>query len=306
MFNPTLDIEAVAAFLARRLGEVEDLAPIGRGEWSSAFSFRTREGERVIRFGRFAEDYAKDRVAAGFARPGLPVPAVHELGEAFACAYAISERLHGVGFDTLDAAGYRRALPAVFRALDALRSVDVSASSGYGVWQSDASAPYTSWREALLDVGSDPPGSRTHGWRSKLATVPEAVERFEEGLRRLQAMVEVCPESRHVIHADLMGDNLLVQGDRVGAIVDWANAMYGDFVYDLARLTFWTPWFPELETVRLHDWVRDRYADEPDFEARLRCYQVHLGLDAQAYNAFTDRWLELERSGLRTLELGCH
>ncbi len=106
-----------------------------------------------------------------------------------------------------------------------------------------------------------------------------------------------------MIHADLMGDNLLVDGERVGAVLDWANAMYGDFVYDLSRLTFFAPWFPELEAV-LHDRVREHYAGEPDFEARLRCYQVHLGLDAQAYNAFTERWHELERSGLRTLELG--
>jgi len=303
VFNPTLDLEAVAAWLAARLGRIEHFAPIGKGEWSSAFGFETRGGGCVIRFGRFPEDYAKDRIAAGFARPGLPVPAIREIGEAFGCAYAISERAHGVGFDTLDRAGYRLALPAVFRTLDALRSVEVSASPGYGVWREDGSAPYASWREALLDIGRDPPDSRTHGWRAKLATVPEAVGRFEEGLQILQQMVEVCPETRHVIHADLMGDNLLVDGERVGAVVDWANSMYGDFVYDLARLEFWTPWFPELEPV-LHDAVCEHYADEPDFEARLRCYQVHLGLDAQAYNAFTGRWQELERSGLRTLELG--
>ena len=30
---------------------------------------------------------------------------------------------------------------------------------------------------------------------------------------------------------------------------------------------------------------------------------VYIGLDAQAYNAFTRRWHELERSGARTLEV---
>ena len=37
--------------------------------------------------------------------------------------------------------------------------------------------------------------------------------------------------------------------------------------------------------------------------ARLRCYELHIGLDAQAYNAFTQRWDELERSGERTLQV---
>ena len=219
-----------------------------------------------------------------------------------------STRAHGRGFDELDAAGYRRALPAVFRALDALRRVDTSATRGYGMWRPDGTAPYASWREMLLDVGSPDQPERIRGWRSRLGRHPAAVERFEKGLEILQGMVEVCPEDRYLIHADLMGDNLLVQDDRVAAVLDWGNAMYGDFLYDLARLTFWTPWFPELQRIDVAGMARQHYASIgfsiPDFEARLRCCQVHLGLDAQAYNAFTERWEELERSGRRTLELG--
>lgn len=304
MFNPRLDPGEVGALLSARLPGVCDVAPLGKGEWSSAFSFRTRDGEGVARFGHFPEDYAKDRLAAGFARPGLPIPRILETGEALGCAYAISERVHGTGFDALDRAGYRRVLPGVFEMLDALRSVEVPDGSGYGMWDPDGRAPHASWREVLLGVGTDRPDARVHGWRAKLESAPGAVERFEDALGLLQAMVEVCPEQPNVIHADLMGDNLIVQGERVCAVVDWANSMYGDFVYDLARLTFWVPWFPELEPLGLRERVDERWGHEPDFEARLRCYHLHLGLEAQAYNAFSDRRDELERSGLRTLQLG--
>jgi hypothetical protein len=37
---------------------------------------------------------------------------------------------------------------------------------------------------------------------------------------------------------------------------------------------------------------------------RVRCCELHIGLDAQAYNAFTRRWGELERSGARTSKPG--
>jgi hygromycin-B 4-O-kinase len=307
VFSPTLEIEEVAEFLAGRFDDVSGVEAIGTGEWSRAFAFRVRGEERVVRFGSFPEDYAKDRVATRFATADLPIPEVHEIGEAFDGSYAISTRLHGEPFDALTQVGYRRVLPAVFRALDALRCANVSATTGYGMWRPDGSAPYASWREALLDVENDPPSGRTHGWRARLETVPSAVSTFQEGLRALRELVDICPEDRHLIHADLMADNVRVSGDRVTAVVDWANSMYGDFLYDLARLIFWTPWFPELARIDVREQARAHYASQglyvPDFEERLRCCQVHLGLDAQAYNAFTHRWAELERSGQRTLEL---
>jgi hygromycin-B 4-O-kinase len=299
--SPSLEIGRVTAFLAERFADVRDVAPIGKGEWSSAFAFTCAEGERVARFGRYPEDYAKDRRAAGFARPGLPVPVVLEIDEAFGGVYAISERAHGTGFDALETAGYRRVLPALFETIEALRTVETG--PGYGIWGTDGAAPARSWRATLLDVDRDDGAARTGGWRDKLRARPDAAARFDTALRTLRESVEVCPETPNVIHADLMGDNLLVQDDRIAAVVDWGCSMYGDFVYDLARLTFWVPWFPELQPVGLLEWVRERWGAEPDFDARLRCCWLHLGLDAQAYNALTDRWDELERSGRRTLEL---
>lgn len=307
MFSPDLEVEAVEGLLAERLGEVSGLQPLGGGEWSRAFAFRSRGRDLVIRFGRYPEDYAKDRQAERFAGPDLPIPAVHEIGEGLGLCYAISTRGFGEPFDRLDEAGYRRVLPAVFRALDAMRLADLSGTHGYGMWTPDGSAPHGTWRGYLLDVESDRSSDRTHGWRRQLERLPAAVETFREGVRLLRGLADAAPEARHLIHADLIADNVRVRGDRVTAVVDWANSMYGDFLYDLGRLTFWVPWFPELRSVDLIGLARAHYEaiglDVPDFEARLRCCQLHIGLDAQAYNAFTERWEELRRSGRRTLAL---
>ena len=40
-----------------------------------------------------------------------------------------------------------------------------------------------------------------------------------------------------------------------------------------------------------------------DTAARLRCYQIHIGLDSQAYNAFTGRWQELASNARQTTAL---
>jgi hypothetical protein len=41
----------------------------------------------------------------------------------------------------------------------------------------------------------------------------------------------------------------------------------------------------------------------PHFEERLTCCQIHIGLAAQAYNAFMERWNALEETARRALEV---
>ncbi len=109
-----------------------------------------------------------------------------------------------------------------------------------------------------------------------------------------------------MVHTDLVASNLLVENAQVSAVLDWGNAIYGDSLYDLAHIAFWLPWFRDLGRIDLAAEADAHYAairlDVPAFEERLRCYLVRIGLDAQAYNALTHRWHELERSAARTME----
>jgi hypothetical protein len=41
----------------------------------------------------------------------------------------------------------------------------------------------------------------------------------------------------------------------------------------------------------------------PHFEERFTSCQIHIGLAAQAYNAFRERWDALDETARRTLEL---
>ena len=111
-----VDREAAARFLAGRYGAgVEAVAELGAGDWSRAFSFRLDGRDLVARFGRHVEDFLKDRKAMGFARPGLPVPAVLDVGEsAPGLFYAISERRFGVFLEAID---FRRAVEAHYAAV---------------------------------------------------------------------------------------------------------------------------------------------------------------------------------------------
>jgi hygromycin-B 4-O-kinase len=303
-----VDGAAVAAFLADRLGgQVDDVVPIKQGEWSKAFFFRQAGRDYVARFGAYLEDFAKDRLASRYRAPALPIPSVVDVGEAFGGYYAISERLFGEYIDGTDEAQMRAVLPSLFAALDAMRRVDLAATTGYGSWGADATAPFSSWKDALLDVGMDRPTDRIAGWREALAGSPTGTESFDEGYRRLQTLVASCPEERHLIHSDLLHFNVLVSGDRVTGIFDWGCGLYGDFLYDLAWLCFWSPWYTAWQAIDFRQEALRHYADidldVPHFEERLLACQIHIALGGQAYQAYKGYVSELAWTARRTLDV---
>jgi hygromycin-B 4-O-kinase len=296
------------SFLVARFGrEVGGISRVGHGEWSKAYGFRHGGSEYIVRFSALLEDFAKDRLASRYASPSLPIPRIVEIGEALGGFYAISERASGDYLDALDYRQMREVLPVLFAVLDAARLVDVSAWAGYGLWGADGMAPHPTWQAALLSVADDRPTSRTHGWRARLATSPTGSGSFEEALGYLRALVDYAPAERHLVHSDLLNYNVLVSGDRVTAVIDWGCALYGDFLYDVAWFSFWSPWYPAWQGIDFAREAAHHYQsiglDVPHLEERLRCYEVHIGLAAQAYSAFKGRWAELEATAKQTVEI---
>jgi hygromycin-B 4-O-kinase len=303
-----VDMVCLEAFLVTQFGsDHSDVAPLGAGVWSQAFGFRRAGRDYVIRFGAHQEDFAKDRLAARYAGPALPIPRVVELGEAFGGYYAISERVFGGYIDDVDETQMRALLPSLFAALDAARLADLSGTTGYGAWGADGAAPYPSWRAALLDIANDRPADRTHGWRERLAASPVGTRMFEEAYGHLLAVADRVPEERHLIHSDLLHYNVLVEADRVTGVLDWGCGMYGDFLYDLAWLCFWQPWYPAWQRIDFRAEAMRHYVanglDVPHFEERLRCCQIHIGLASQAYLAYAGQWADFQDTAQRTLDV---
>ena len=109
----------------------------------------------MIRFGAHRDDFEKDRRAASFATPDLPVPEVVEIGSMEDGYFAISTRAYGEPLECLSAPDWVATLPSLFGVLDALRNIDVSTTTGYGGWDASGRARVASWRDFLLSVEAD-------------------------------------------------------------------------------------------------------------------------------------------------------
>lgn len=286
-----ITVKQAQAFLASHLGtEPTDVALVGEGAWSRCFGFRQAGQERVIRFGHHVDDFEKDQLAYRYHSAALPIPQVFEIGQVFDGYYAISTRAHGIPLESLNAAQWQATVPSLVAALEALRTADLSATTGLGGWDATGAAPMRGWSEHLLAVGNDTPDRRTYGWRQQLATSPEGEATFVWGFDLLQQVVsDAVP--RCLLHCDLINRNVLVDQDKISGVFDWGCSLYGDHLYELAWFEFWAPWQPELNIPYLRAALEQRWREvgytPADQAARLTACYLHIGLDHLAYNAYT-------------------
>ena len=306
--DEAVSLDAAARFLAERYGPgAANVAELGGGDWSRAFSFQLDNRELVARFGRHLEDFIRDRKAMAFSRPELPVPEVLEIGEALGVYYAISERHFGRFLETLDERGWRRLLPALLRALDVLREIPPPGSSVD--WASDGSDASSSWRQCLLELLEDHPGERVSGCRANVKEAPAIDDVFVSGERALRSLLWACPEVRHLLHGDLLNRNVLVANDasQLEAVFDWGCSQAGDFLYEVAWFTFWAPWYPALDALDFRRVVSDHYRriglQVENFDERLTCYELQIGLAHIAYATFTGRDEDRQAVVRRTLQI---
>ena len=302
MTTRTLEPDAVVSFLRARFADVADVALLKGGGWSSAFGFRANDRQLVVRFGQHPQDYAKDGVAARWAGPNLPCPAFIGMGDAFGGAYAVSERLDGESLDAISAQRMPAVMAALFDVLAAIRDIELP-GVGYGIWLApNCEAPFASWREYLLSI-RERDEQRLTDWRRRLAEHRGARAVFDRGCKVLERVVAGCPNVRKVVHNDLLNNMLVASDDRISALFDWGNALAGDPLYDVVWLSCAHRWYPGIERAQVLRLAEARFAREPNFAARIQCYELHLALDSMQYLAYAGRSDELDASVQWTTEL---
>lgn len=281
---PSLD--EIDRFLTERLGPVADLVTLQAGGWSSAYGFVADATEWVLRVGHHRDDFEKECVAGSWQQPGLPVPEVLEMGDAFGCHYIVTRRHHGTKLADLEPSRVADAIEGLSEVLAAIRRVELP-GHGFGIWlAAEADAPAASWREYLCSV-ADRDEERLVGWRGNLARYQRASEAFRLGCTMLEAGSEAFPTARGLVHADLLLNHLIGPDGSITAVFDWGNALAGDPLYDIAWIVYCIPWFPAIDRRHVLDLARRHFPDD-DLDRLLPLYELHIALGELQYAAFRE------------------
>ena len=150
----------------------------------------------------------------------LPVPQLEAQGELDGWPYVVMSRVHGehigVAWRTLDDGGRSRLAAHLGEAMAALAALPRQRLQARAITQDALIA------ERLERILVD---QRERG----------GDEALEMELRTFLAeLPRLIPAGDVVLHADLTDDNVLVSGDRVTGIIDFADAFVGPWTYELA------------------------------------------------------------------------
>ncbi len=238
MFKPVIDIRRVKEILAGCFdAPVEDLEPIDVGQMARVFSFKVAGEGYVARFAnkRTAESIEKDRfVAERLVSSSVPVPPIIHSGSAGGLYYGIAPRAPGSPLLAVHGEDNWPVVTPLIETLDAIHQADVSDTIGYGMFNGEGRGAFGSWRECLKDVALEGGNDSFFGpWHHYFDTFLDR-ELFDLIYDRMVELLPFCPEERFLVHGDYAYGNVIVEGQKITAVLDWANAMYGDFLFDIA------------------------------------------------------------------------
>ncbi len=293
------------ALLRNRGHDATALEPLKGGAWSTVFAFQERGEQYVVRFHQRRDDLEKDRLAERWASPSLRIPHMVEIGDLpQGRGYGIARRVAGGPIDDLNEAGMRAVLPRLFEAMDAMRDADLEGTRGYGLWHVDGRGDRLSWRDAF--VGEAATRERVQQ-RAMLARTPVGHAAFDVGIARMSELVRWSSEQRHLVHNDLLYRNVFVDGDGI-VVLDWGASIFGDFLYDVAVLTFWWPYYAaKWGGIDIRSEIERHFADiglvVPNFAERLRLCELDIGVIHIPYQAAGGEFGNAAWTARRTAEL---
>ena len=280
--KPTIEQGAIHTLLCAQFGkDVLRLEPIHAGHISQTYSFTVADQGYIIRFNEASESFEKDAYAyRHYASTNIPIPRIVTIGRVEKLAYAISEKLPGTMVNYMSESEYRKIIPPMMEVLDAIHHVDVSNLQGYGYINKNGIGQSKSWRQYLQYLSiikqEFPVGFHEY-WQALFQDSLLEKSVFDTVYAKLLSLLDFCPEERYLLHGDYGFDNLLAHEGRITGVLDWAISQYGDFLYDVAYLHFFSTHNNFLKL--FSEFYANKNRSIPYFNERMMCYSCFIGLN---------------------------
>ena len=148
--------EEIERFLHKKYKKNIKLEPVAVGMDSQVYAYEFQKQKYIIRINEKLEGFKKDEYAYNnFRSDIIKIPRIIEYGNFNNDYYCISERINGITFQDASSSLINNLLAKVVNVLNSINSVDISKTTGYGVFDSTTgNANYNTWKEFLLDIFS--------------------------------------------------------------------------------------------------------------------------------------------------------
>ena len=307
-----MSLYEVERFLAEKLDSaISNVSELSSGIFSRAYSYKSNGGEFVLRLNNDIKDFRKDIYAHENFGNKLPISKILKYGkfnDQF--CFAIMHRCGGVTHDKLDGNDAEKVLPKIIDMVEKIRRIDVSDKEGYGILDEYGNGRYESWRSAIISFYNHKlpqinwfkpvipentkclSGIQLYTPRLAAGTLIETLfagsilsrTTFDYFFKKMFELLVFCPEEKHLVHGDFGFDNLLVHNGKITGVIDWAESSYGDFLYDVAWLDFYSDDVEYAE--KFKEYYAENKIDAPYFDERINCYRLHIGLSGLIIAAF--------------------
>lgn len=277
-----IDSQLVIRFLKNNFNkDISNLTFVKSGETSQAFFFDVHQKQYVIRVNTNIYSFEKDRYAfEHFAPNAIPIPEITQVGTmGNNYCFAISKRAKGDILDNFDEKTNYKLLPNLITVLENIHHVDISNQDKFGTWDREGKAKFSTWKEFILSINRND----YHNWEEIYRTTVFERDIFNTIYKKILELTEYIPEERQLVHGDYGFNNVLSDGKKITGVVDWGESMYGDFIYDVAWLNFWSSTIQYGEI--FHQYYRSHSIPIPNYLQRLLCYELHLSLGALNFYA---------------------
>ena len=284
MIKSTYSKDNIAKFLSDKFDKEITLKPIVAGQESQVFSFYYDNKDFIIRINPIIDGFLKDDYAyRNFSSIKVPIPKVVEYGSFDSShSFCISEKATGITFEDADEHTVNALLSDMTELWLSISEIDISNTKGYGIFSSkDGNAPYSSWQEYLKNIFNE----QEYDWNKVREMQHVDSELFDDLKATLLSLIKYCPTDRKLSHGDFGSNNVLIddQTPKITAIIDWDNASYGDPFYDIAGAYFWRNWLMCME--KTSSYWETMFKLIPNYNERIKCYQLHIGLEEIYENA---------------------
>lgn len=279
-----IDPKNVMEFLTRYFnGNIVNLVSLKGGEMSQAFSFSTDLGDFVIRVNKERGSYDKDLYAyKHFDKNLIPMPEMIEIGSlGERLFYAISKKSSGKNLDEWDDDAILGLLPQLFGILDVIHAQKIPESE-FGYWDGKGEAYSRSWKEFILL--KDDELRRGDELTDDSFLEMDVVNRVDNVFKGL---VKYLPEEKCLVHGDYGFNNIITDGRKITGVLDWGEGMYGDFMYDVSWLSFWSSNIPYGKLIKKHYMEIEKRVEK--YDERLLCYEICIGMGALGFFVKSDQ-----------------